>query len=102
MIPCDWTLINRRRKKEYNVVNIINSVKKEAKKIKIKLNSKTVMMDFEKAAMNSFEEVFSGIIIKLCLFHYAQNIFRNLFNYGFKIAYSKEEKPRELAYVCTH
>ena len=93
MIPCVWALMNRRRKKEYNVV--LESVKKAAKKIKIKLSPKTVMMDFEKAAMNSFEEMFPGIIIKLCLFHFTQNIFRNLVNYGFKIAYSKEEKIKQ-------
>ena len=76
--------MNRRRKNEYNLV--LQSIIKEAKSCKIVLKLKTVMMDFEKAAMNSF------IVIKLCLFHFSQSIFRNIVNCGIKTIYTKDEK----------
>jgi hypothetical protein len=38
----------------------------------------TIMMDFEKAAQNAFSQVFEGIIIRGCFFHFSQCLWRKI------------------------
>ena len=89
MIVCVCSLMHRRRKIEYNKVLI--GLLKEANKLKIKLKPSTVMMDFEKTAMNSFVENFPDISIKLYLFHFSQSLFKHIVSCGFKEIYCKNE-----------
>ena len=92
-IPCVWSLMHRRRAIEYN--KVLKGLFKEAKTLKIKLNPSTVMMDFEKAAMNSFVFYFPNIKIKLCLFHFSQSLFKHIVIFGFKGIYSKDAIIKE-------
>ena len=59
MIPCVYALMNRRRIREYNYV--IKAVKTAARNLKLKLNPKSFMTDFEQAAIVSFKDQFKGI-----------------------------------------
>ena len=93
MIPCVWSLMHRRRVVEYN--KVLKGLVKEAKKNKIKLKPATVMMDFEKAAMNAFLENFPGVLIKLCLFHFSQSLFKHIVSLGFKDIYTKDAVIKE-------
>jgi len=45
------------------------------------------MIDFEMAAKKAYEELFLGIIVKGCLFHYGQSLFRKFVQIGFKTEY---------------
>jgi len=45
------------------------------------------MIDFEMAAKKAYEELFVGIIVKGCLFHYGQSLFRKFVQIGFKTEY---------------
>ena len=57
-----WSLMHRR------CVVVNNSVLKEEKKAKTKFKSATVIMDFEKAAINAFIENIPGVLSKSCFF----------------------------------
>ncbi|CAF1099212.1 unnamed protein product [Brachionus calyciflorus] len=59
MIACCFDLMNRRRKRDYNVV--LAALKKEARKNNIDLNPSYIMTDFEVASINSFKDSFPGI-----------------------------------------
>jgi len=49
-------------------------------------------IDFEKAAKKSDEQRFPGIIVKGCLFHFGQYLFKNFVKHGFKTAYLENEE----------
>ncbi|CAF0785946.1 unnamed protein product [Brachionus calyciflorus] len=59
MVPCCYALMNKRRKKDYNI--IFKALKKEAKNMNLSLDPKYIMTDFEVAAINSFKFCFPGI-----------------------------------------
>ena len=42
------------------------------------------MMDFEKTHMNSISSEFRSASISTCLFHFGQNIYRKVCEFGFK------------------
>ena len=44
------------------------------------------MLDFERAAINAFEEAFLGVVSG-CFFHFSQNIYRKIQSLGFTIQY---------------
>ena len=48
-----------------------------------------ILMDFEKAAINSFEHTWPGSIVKGCFFHLTQNIWRKVLAAGLQAAYSE-------------
>ncbi len=62
----------RRRKKVY--VTVIQALIDEV----AKLNPEQVMIDFEIAAKLAFEQIFPNCIVKGCLFHFSQSLFKKL------------------------
>lgn len=60
------------------------------KEIEPTIAPSTLMVDFELASMNAFAETFPGIQISGCLFHFKQNIFRNICSKGFKSHYNTD------------
>jgi hypothetical protein len=52
----------------------------------------TMMMDFEKAEINSFSSVFDTTHITCCLFHLAQNVYRQIVNIGLKEKYHRNDE----------
>ena len=71
MIPCAWVLMNRRRKEDY--VKVLKELNKAALAIGLQLMPKTIMLDFELAAINAFEFVWPTIKARGCMFHFGQN-----------------------------
>jgi hypothetical protein len=50
------------------------------------------MIDFEIATKKAYEQRFPGLIVKGCLFHFGQSLFKNFFKHGFKTAYLENEE----------
>ena len=51
-----------------------------------------IMMDFEKAHINSFLSVFPSASISCCLFHLSQNVYRKVCEIGFKERYHHDNE----------
>ena len=51
-------------------------------KIDIQNDPKSIMLDFEKAAINAVSKWFPLTIIMLCYFHLCQNLWKNVQNKG--------------------
>ena len=49
-------------------------------------------MDFEKAAINSFQQTWPAAVVKCCFFHLTQNIWRKVQAEGLQVAYNQEEE----------
>ena len=81
--------MNRRRKIDY--VCVLKAIQKEGLKHQINLDPQTIMVDFEKAAINAFKEVFKKSEIKGCLFHFCQSLYKKLCSLGFQDLYNKDE-----------
>ncbi|XP_022171031.1 uncharacterized protein LOC111034225 [Myzus persicae] len=74
--------------------------------LKPQLNPKSMMFDFEKAAMNASKYVFPSINIKGCFFHLTQSIWRHVQSNGLQVRYTNDSnfalelrKLAALAYV---
>jgi hypothetical protein len=52
------------------------------------------MIDFELAAQKAFESQFPGVIVKGCLFHFGQTLFKNLVKVGLRQEYLDNEQVR--------
>jgi transposase-like protein len=48
------------------------------KSIKTGLNPETIMVDFEKAAMNAISKHFPDTKIRSCFFHFTQSVWRHV------------------------
>ena len=51
-----------------------------------------MLMDFEKAAINSFQQVWPATQVKCCFFHLTQNIWRKVQAEGMQAAYNQDEE----------
>ena len=51
-----------------------------------------MIMDFEKAALNSFEQVWPDTFLKCCFFHLTQNIWRKVQSEGLQSDYNQDEE----------
>ncbi|XP_072153351.1 uncharacterized protein [Bemisia tabaci] len=52
-----------------------------------------VLTDFEQAAINAFRAAFPDAILRGCLFHFSQSIWRNIVSRGLRGAYMDRENP---------
>lgn len=66
--------------------NIILSKLKEAEPL---LNPRTIMVDFEKAAMEAVKASFPDTTVKGCYFHFCQCIYRHVQRFGLQAEYQK-------------
>ena len=51
-----------------------------------------MLLDFEKAAINSFEEVWPDTLVKCCFFQLTQNVWRKVQAAGLQASYSQDEE----------
>ena len=82
MIPCVWSFMKRSRIKDY--VKLFKFLVKEAKKYGYTLKPNQAIIDFELAAKKAYEQVFIGIVVKGCLFHFGQSLFKIFYVLGLK------------------
>ncbi len=92
MKPCAWFFMKRHRTKDYK--EILIALVEEAKKHGLVLSPMYVMVDFELAAKQAFEYVFIDILVRGCLFHFGQTLFKNLIKIGLKQEYLDNEELR--------
>lgn len=55
------------------------------------IKPETVMMDFERAVINSFKQYFPNTIIRGCFFHLNQSVYRQVQKKGLKKLYEADE-----------
>ena len=72
--------MKRRRTKDY--VYVFESLITEAAVHGYKIDRTDFMIDFELAAKKAIEIIFSKCIVKGCLFHYSQSLYRKLSTIG--------------------
>ncbi|KAL5014241.1 hypothetical protein ScPMuIL_008511 [Solemya velum] len=63
----------------------------------IRLQPTTLFLDYEVAIRNAATQVFPGINIKGCFFHYTQCIWRNAQKHGLQVPYKDNDDIRTLA-----
>ena len=80
-IPAFYILLNSKKEELYDIVfeSIINNILKEDYN---NLNFETIVTDQELALINSIKKFFPNTKRISCLFHYKQDILRNLKKYG--------------------
>ena len=82
MWPCVIILTPDRQKKTYK------KMLKELKEASTSpLQTQRVLSDFERSAMNAYEEEFPGIKIKGCHFHMTQSLWRKVQELGMATEY---------------
>jgi hypothetical protein len=86
MVPCVWVMMTNRNEEDY--VTVFETLKTEAKSLKMKLSPKLVMTDFERGAMNACEYVFNCKVMG-CYFHFAQSLYKNLVLHNLKSQYQE-------------
>jgi hypothetical protein len=88
-------------------VQLLEVLKLEALKLGLNLKPQQIMTDFELAAVNAFKNQFIEIVIKGCLFHFGQSLYKNLkkhqltelyesnpeFNHWFRLVFSLSLVP---------
>ncbi|CAF0866108.1 unnamed protein product [Didymodactylos carnosus] len=57
---------------------LLRSLVRYADSLSVTLAPRSVLIDFEQGALNAFEAVFPGIDVKLCHFHFGQNIWKRI------------------------
>ena len=85
MIPAVWAFMKRRRTKDY--LRLLQSLSSSALEIGYTLKPIQVMIDFEIAAKEAFENLFPRIIVKGCIFHFSQSLFKRFCTLGLKTDY---------------
>ena len=80
-IPCVYILLTNKSAATY--VKMI----REIKNLLPNFNPQSVMVDYEKAIMNSFQEEIIGVEIKACFFHLCQSLYRKICTVGLKTDY---------------
>lgn len=60
----------------------------------VRLAPKTVLVDFERAAMNSFNETFPNTTVTGCYFHLCQSVLRKVSEVGLKQQYENDDDVR--------
>ena len=75
-------------KTETTYVNFYNALKT----LNESLNPNSIMVDFEKAAINAIQSVFTNTSVRGCFFHLSQSIWRRLQNVGFQKRYMEDSE----------
>ena len=87
MIPCTFALLTNKTITTYRC--LFSELKDGANRIKLILKPKLVMLDFEQATINALNFHFPGVLIKLCFFHFSQNVFKKIVEVGLKRSIKK-------------
>ena len=90
MIPCVFALLTYKTKEIYR--RLIGELKDGASRLKLRLCPEIAMLDFEASVIDVYSFHFPDIIIKLCHFHFSQNIFKKIVEVGLKVQYGADEE----------
>ncbi|CAF1547332.1 unnamed protein product [Didymodactylos carnosus] len=67
----------------------------------IVLSLSSILIDFEKAAINAINDVFPQTLLKGCHFHYAQNVWNRVKKYGLVKSAKQENIRRQIANIIS-
>ena len=87
MYPCAFVLLTGKKEQLYK--QVISELKDAALNLKLVLQPKVIMTDFELAAINAFSYHFPNCQLRGCYFHFAQCLWKRFINLGFKQIYSE-------------
>lgn len=74
-VPCAYIFMTSKCEALYNVA--FNHIKNQCSTYLYKIVTKTMILDFEKGSRAAMKEVFPGIEMKGCYFHFAQCLWKN-------------------------
>lgn len=84
VISCLYCLLPNKSRETYQRLFI------EIKALTVNAKPATVMMDYEKAAMNAVAECYAGIDVQGCFYHLSQSIYRKVQALGFQERYQDD------------
>ena len=85
VIPCVYALLPNKQEITYQ------AFLSEVLRLKPGLNPRSVLVDFEQAAINAFHAVFPNSTLKGCFYHLSQNIYRKVQAEGLQERYASDE-----------
>ena len=85
IFPCVYGLLEAKNERTYDQMNL------KLLELEPELNPKSIMMDFEKAAMNFFENHFNASVSG-CFFHLAQSVYRKIQAEGLTTRYQQDKE----------
>ncbi|CAF2885444.1 unnamed protein product [Rotaria sp. Silwood2] len=88
-------------KSQQTYINLYQSLIQYATTKNITLQPKSILVYFERSAINAINEVFPSTIVKCCHFHYAQNIWKKVKKYGLKQLSKEEHIKRQIANIIS-
>ena len=92
LFPFVYALTTNKDENSYNT--LYRELKRICAEYNLVLSPTTMMSDFELANINASERNFPGVIIKLCLFHLNQSIWRQVEQNGLKTDYTENPQVR--------
>ena len=84
IIPCVYAMLPNKTQATYE------RLLRELLVIENQIRPTSVMMDFEKSAMNTYATAFAGVNVQACLYHLSQNIYRHLQSLGLQERYQSD------------
>ena len=93
LFPFVYALTVNKSEATYDI--LFGALKSLAQDEGLTLHPSTAMSDFELANMNAVRTHFPGVIVKGCLFHFAQSIWGNAVSNGLQTSYKEDEVIRE-------
>ena len=100
-LPCVYVLKPGKKASTETYSKVLKHIKEKAKEIGVDLShcDWNVMMDFEKAERNAFQQVFPNTAIFGCGFHYCQALLKNIGDHGLLTLYRDRDNPKFRYYI---
>ncbi|CAF1528510.1 unnamed protein product [Didymodactylos carnosus] len=83
MKPMVFAAMPNKSRQSYE--QLLRSLVSYAESLDVKLEPKSILIDFEQGAVQAFQTVFPGIQVKLCHFHFGQNIWKRIKKYDMSL-----------------
>ena len=84
--PYVYALLPNKEQQSYTTV--LDAIHDVSRDMRIDQKPETVISDFEQAIINAVSAVFPAAVLRLCLFHLGQSVYRHVQSLGLQAAYS--------------
>ncbi|CAF3046268.1 unnamed protein product [Rotaria sp. Silwood2] len=91
--PCIFALLGSKSEVVYN--DLFTVIFRKMFEFNLTIRLRTVTIDFELGVYNVFKKNYSTVIVRGCLFHYGQRLFRKFVDLGLKVSYNNDENLRD-------
>ncbi|CAF1470139.1 unnamed protein product, partial [Rotaria sordida] len=91
--PCIFALLTGKNEQIYT--DLFTVIFKKMFEFRLPIRLRTITIDFELAIYNVFTKNYPTVIVRGCLFHYGQSLFRKFVDLSLKTAYKNDENLRE-------